>query len=55
MAIRGRFFDLYGTLLVYDDMLRAWSRWLTALHECLARRGLPMSQESLALNRDGFF
>jgi len=53
--LRGVFFDLYGTLLVYDDLVAAWSEWLEVLYECLREGGLTMPAEAFALRCDGFF
>jgi putative hydrolase of the HAD superfamily len=55
MSFRGVFFDLYGTLLAYGDMQAAWSDWLSALYEQLAKGGLLMSREEFAERCDGFF
>ncbi len=55
MRVRGVFFDLYGTLLVYGDMRAAWDAWLTTLHGGFAERGLTMPREAFALCCDGFF
>ena len=55
MTINGIFFDLYGTLLVYENMDTAWSDWLSALHEQLKLRGLTLSIESLSETCDQFF
>jgi hypothetical protein len=32
MSVQGFFFDLYGTLLIYGNMKKAWSDWLTAFY-----------------------
>jgi len=53
--VGGVFFDLYGTLLIYGDMVAAWADWLTALYEPLRERGLTMSRETFASQCDGFF
>ena len=55
MTIKGIFFDLYGTLLVYGNMDAAWSDWLNALHEQLSLRGSTRSIESLAKICDQFY
>lgn len=52
--INGIFFDLFGTLLVYTDMQKAWERWLQALHEDFQEFGLNMPEDSFALRCDGF-
>jgi HAD superfamily hydrolase (TIGR01549 family) len=53
--VGGVFFDLYGTLLIYGDMVAAWADWLTALYEPLRERGLTTSRETFASQCDGFF
>ena len=55
MKIKGVFFDLYGTLLIYGNMSAAWSDWLSALYDCLRKHGLSMSKESFAQHCDSFF
>jgi putative hydrolase of the HAD superfamily len=55
MTFKGVFFDLYGTLLSYDDVQTGWSDWLAAFYECLAGNGLSMPKESFAERCDGFF
>lgn len=55
MSVRGVFFDLYGTLLVYGDMRTAWDAWLTTLHVGLRRHGLALSRDAFATCCDGFF
>lgn len=48
------FFDVYGTLLIYGDMKRAWSDWLLALYSRLVPLGLSLSLDSLSRECDGF-
>ena len=55
MTINGIFFDLYGTLLVYENMDAAWSDWLSEFHEQLSAHGLTLSVESFAKSCDQFF
>lgn len=55
MKVNGVFFDLYGTLIVYGDMVYAWEDWLTAFHQYMQRCGLSMSREKFAKTCDGFF
>jgi HAD superfamily hydrolase (TIGR01549 family) len=55
MDIRGIFFDLYGTLLVYGDMAAAWSAWLEALHSRLAETGFTIDRSDLVGRCDGLF
>ncbi len=44
-GIRGVFFDLHGTLLISDDISKAWDDWREAFHGCLADCGLGKSRE----------
>ncbi|MHA2005920.1 MAG: HAD family hydrolase [Promethearchaeota archaeon] len=53
--IQGVFFDLFGTLLIYTNMRKAWDDWLLVLHENFIDFGLEMSRDSLALKCNGFF
>jgi HAD superfamily hydrolase (TIGR01549 family) len=53
--LKGVFFDLYGTLLIYGDVAAAWSDWLSAFHEHLRGCGLVMSVDEFASRCDGFF
>ena len=55
MTINGIFFDLYGTLLVYENMDAAWADWLSEFHERLSAHGLTLSIESFAKSCDRFF
>lgn len=55
MEIRGVFFDLYGTLLIIDDMSTARSDWLSAFYECLKEYGLSIPNELFSLQCDDFF
>ena len=54
-GIRAVLFDVYGTLVVYGDMQRAWRDWMTAFHRALAARGLAMDEPSLAERCHGMF
>ena len=55
MRVKGIFFDLYGTLLVYGNMKRAWSDWLSSFYDSLRERGLNLPKDAFALECDGFF
>jgi putative hydrolase of the HAD superfamily len=55
MSIRGIFFDLYGTLLVYGDMQAAWSDWLSAFYACFQKHGLSISRDEFSRCCDRFF
>lgn len=53
--VRGIFFDLFGTLLVYGDMKSAWAEWLAAFHSALRQHGLLLSLDRFAKECDNFF
>ena len=53
--IRGVFFDLYGTLLVYGDMKKAWADWLHQFYISLNNLGLTLSEEEFAKECDRLF
>jgi putative hydrolase of the HAD superfamily len=53
--IKGVFFDLYGTLILYSDIERAWNDWLKTLHGKLTEAGLDLPISRFAAVCDGFF
>ncbi len=53
-TIKGVFFDVYGTLLIYNNMSKAWSDWLSTFYNCLKNCGLEISKESFAKHCNGF-
>jgi len=55
MGFKGVFFDLYGTLIIYGDMVRAWEDWMSAIHECLIKYGFDDSKDFLSNKMNGFF
>jgi putative hydrolase of the HAD superfamily len=55
MGIRGVFFDLFGTLLCYGDMERAWTAWVETLRLTLAGLGPVIDREHLRACCEGFF
>ncbi len=55
MTVKGVFFDLYGTLLIYGDMVRAWDDWLSAFYDSVRGFGLSMSRETFAFRCQDFF
>lgn len=55
MSIRGVFFDLYGTLLVYGDMQAAWTEWLEVFYDCMQKHGLSISIDAFSSRCDRFF
>ena len=48
-------FDLYGTLMVYGDMQRAWGGWLDAMYAGFYQHGIAMPPEDFSARCDGFF
>ncbi|MCW4048834.1 MAG: HAD family hydrolase [Candidatus Bathyarchaeota archaeon] len=40
--IKGVFFDLHGTLLLSDDVDKAWDEWSQAFHEAMKNRGAQL-------------
>ncbi len=52
--IKGVFFDLMGTLLIYGDMIAEWSDFLSEYYTCLQRHGLSISMEAFAERYDRF-
>ncbi len=55
MKVKGIFFDLYGTLMIYNDNPKAWADWILAFYNNLQNHGLNMSFESFSTKCDGFF
>ena len=55
MSVEGFFFDLYGTLLIYGNMKKAWSDWLSTFYHLLKKQGLNISEEVFSRECDGFF
>jgi putative hydrolase of the HAD superfamily len=55
MAVKGVFFDLYGTLLDYQDMQAAWATWETTFYQSLYPYGLTVSPGVFATYCDRFF
>ena len=54
-GIRGVFFDLHGTLLISDNLSKAWDDWREAFHGCMVQRGLKSSPEEFRVEVDGIF
>jgi hypothetical protein len=46
-TVKGVFFDLYGTLLIYGDMERAWSAWFEALLAAFSQSLPNLAREDL--------
>ncbi len=55
MKFKGIFFDLYGTLVIYNDNSKAWADWISTFYNCLQKHGLDISKESFEMKCNGFF
>ena len=55
MNFKGIFFDLYGTLLIYNDNSKAWADWISTFYDCFQDHGLKQSKELFTMKCDGFF
>ena len=55
MKFKGIFFDLYGTLVIYNDNSKAWADWISTFYNCLLKHGLDISKESFEMKCNGFF
>lgn len=53
--MRGVLFDLYGTLLVYGDMKKAWADWLHHFYVSLCNLGLTLSEEEFSKECERLF
>jgi HAD superfamily hydrolase (TIGR01549 family) len=53
--LKGLFFDLCGTLLIYGDMDSAWEEWLETCYECFKKSGLKLNLEEFQQACDGIF
>jgi len=52
--IKGVFFDLFGTLLLFGDMKKAWNDWLCLFHSSLQNFGLSIPIEEFSIKCDKF-
>jgi putative hydrolase of the HAD superfamily len=55
LPLRAISFDLYGTLLRYDDLNRSWRDWNVTLHGHLTRHGVEIAAEEFSQVCQGFF
>jgi len=53
--IQGVVFDLYGTLFIYGDMMRAWRDWAGVCHQFFSDFGYKEDSEALSASLNGFF
>ena len=54
-GIRGVFFDLHGTLVISDDISKAWEEWREAFHGCMVDRGLKTSMQEFRAEVEDLF
>ena len=54
-GISGIFFDLHGTLVISDDLPRAWDNWREAFYGFMVRQGLESSLEEFSVEINGIF
>lgn len=55
MRTRGVLFDLYGTLIVYGEMDKAWNAWYDVIYEVFQSSGLLLTQDEFRPCCGGFF
>ena len=55
MPVRGVFFDLYGTLLNYDNLNLAWKDWLNSLYGEFTQSGIQISPDDFSVACRGFY
>jgi putative hydrolase of the HAD superfamily len=55
LLLKGLFFDLCGTLLVYGDMDTAWEEWLETGYSFFKKSGLKLIHEEFQEACDGIF
>ena len=55
IPIKGVFFDLYGTILEYGDMVKAWDEWLGEFQRQMETVGFITSSEEFSRLCNGFF
>ncbi|NHI94872.1 MAG: HAD family hydrolase [Candidatus Lokiarchaeota archaeon] len=53
--IKAIFFDLYGTLLICEDLASAWTHWFSTFFDNLKNRGLNLSKSEFKIKCDNFF
>ena len=51
--MRGVFFDLFGTLLIYTNSRKAWEDWLLVLYNNFKNCGYKETKESFAIKCNG--
>ena len=55
MKTRGVLFDLYGTLIIYGDMEKAWNAWYGVIYKAFQACGLSLSEAQFRPFCQGFF
>jgi HAD superfamily hydrolase (TIGR01549 family) len=53
--IKGVFFDLFGTLLIYDDLELAWSAWFEEFYSKISKLNKRLKKEEFSKLCEGFF
>lgn len=53
--IKGVFFDLYGTILKYGNMVKAWDEWLGEFQRQMEAVGFLTTRDDFSRLCDGFF
>ena len=55
MKTRGVLFDLYGTLIIYGEMEKAWDAWCNVIYDAFHGYGLTMPATEFRSHCSGFF
>jgi len=55
MLFKGVFFDLYGTLLIPNNIRKAWKDWFNTFYKLMGNFGLIMSNKDFVNVCSGFF
>lgn len=55
MQTRGVLFDLYGTLIIYGDMEKAWNAWYGVIYDAFQSSGLSLPEAQFRPYCQGFF
>ena len=55
LKTRGVLFELYGTLIIYGDMEKAWNSWYEVIYGAFRDSGLPLSADQFRPHCVGFF
>jgi HAD superfamily hydrolase (TIGR01509 family) len=55
LQTRGVLFDLYGTLIIYGDMEKAWNSWYNVIYDAFRSCGLSLPEAQFRPFCEGFF